>query len=134
MKNILLVDDEKFILCILSERLKLSGANLNVLTAENGKKAVETLESTPVDLLITDLRMPEMDGFELLAYMAERHPGIPAIVTTAFIDRGIYERRCVLGVNHYITKPFTFEELFEKILACRSVTFTQLMPGAHQAN
>lgn len=118
MRNILFVDDEFFMRGIFSEWLTRTGDDFCILTAENGRKAVELLESHPVDVLITDLKMPEMDGFELLAYAARRHPSMPAIAITAFADEEAYEKLAALGVSHCIMKPFEFKDLIEKIYVC----------------
>ena len=89
MKNILIVDDEKTFLQLFVESLKDSHPYFNVSAAQNGKKVVEILESGPVDLVVADLRMPEMDGFELLAYLNSRFPSIPAIAMSAFSTPGL---------------------------------------------
>ena len=62
MKNVLIVDDEMPFQLTTPEGLGIYTKDLNVLTAENGKKAVEVMESFKVDLVVTDLNMPEMDG------------------------------------------------------------------------
>src|SRR5512140_2146822 len=84
MKNILIVDDEKSFLSSLTFGFESYAADFNTMTAENGKKAVEAMKSTDIDLVVTDLKMPEMDGFELLAYLSRTHPGIPVIVMSAY--------------------------------------------------
>ncbi len=80
MKNILIVDDEMPVQLTISQGLGIYTKDLNVLTAENGKKAVEVMESFKVDLVVTDLNMSEMDGFELLSYIRKSYPNIPVIV------------------------------------------------------
>ena len=75
--NILLVDDELSCLDCLSEGLKLVNPDYQVFTAENGKIAVNVLENHQIDLVVTDLNMPVMDGFELLAYTKSNFPHIP---------------------------------------------------------
>jgi len=115
MKNVLIVDDQKAFLLSLSEGLSMYAADFNVITAENGKKAVDILNTTKIDLVVTDLKMPEMDGFELLAYMNNRFADIPVIVMTAFGTPEIEERIARLGVVQYLEKPLDFGELAEKI-------------------
>ena len=92
MKNVLIVDDEKSFLLSLVEGLLSFAGDFNTLTAENGKKAVEVLKSANIDLVVTDLKMPEMDGFELLAYMSRNYPDIPVIVMTAYCTPEIKEQ------------------------------------------
>ncbi len=115
MKNVLIVDDERSFLSSVSEGLSAYAAEFNTLTAENGKKAIEILNSTQVDLVVTDLKMPEMDGFELLAYMSRQFPDIPVIVMTAYGTPEIKERVQSMGVSQYLEKPLDFKELVDKI-------------------
>jgi CheY-like chemotaxis protein len=108
MKNILIVDDEPTFLQLFVASLKASHPHLTILAAENGKKAVEILESAPVDLVVTDLRMPEMDGFELLAYLNWHFPSIPAIAMSAFFTPDVEERLKGFGTLRFLNKPLDF--------------------------
>lgn len=116
MKNVLIVDDERFFLMSLVEGLGTYAADFNTLTAENGKKALAVLRSTLVDLVITDLKMPEMDGFELLAHMSREFSDIPVVVMTAYATPEIKNRLETLGSFHLLEKPIDFRELVETIL------------------
>jgi CheY-like chemotaxis protein len=115
LKTILVVDDEKMILRLASEALKTYSEGYNVLTAGDGKQAVETLTSSHVDLVLTDLKMPVMDGYQLLSYMSRNYREIPIIVMTAFGSPEIAIRLKQKGVAHYIEKPFDLNTLKEKI-------------------
>lgn len=115
MKNVLIVDDEKNFLLSLSDGLSAYASDFNVLTAGNGKEAVEVLESNKVDLVVTDLKMPRMDGFELLMHINMEHPTIPVIVMTAFGTPEIEDRTENLGAVQYLEKPLDFTELADKI-------------------
>jgi predicted regulator of Ras-like GTPase activity (Roadblock/LC7/MglB family)/ActR/RegA family two-component response regulator len=119
MKNVLIVDDERFFLMSLVEGLGTYAADFNTLTAENGKKALAVLRSTLIDLVITDLKMPEMDGFELLAHMNKEFLDIPVVVMTAYATPEIKSRLEELGSFHLLEKPIDFRELVDTI-------FTQL--------
>ena len=112
MKNILVVDDEQMILRLATEALKGYGEGYNVLTALNGKQAMELLDSSDVSLVLTDLKMPVMDGYELMAYMSKKQRTVPAIVMTSFGSPEKLKDRAVL---QYIEKPFEVEVLREKI-------------------
>lgn len=85
MKKILIVDDEPAVLFALSEALSDRRRGVKVATAANGNEAVTILESEKVDLVVTDLRMPEMDGFELMAWLRRSFPQLPVIVMTAYV-------------------------------------------------
>jgi predicted regulator of Ras-like GTPase activity (Roadblock/LC7/MglB family)/DNA-binding response OmpR family regulator len=119
MKNVLIVDDERFFLMSLVEGLGTYAADFNTLTAENGKKAMAVLRSTLVDLVITDLKMPEMDGFELLARMSKEFSDIPVVVMTAYATPEIKSRLEELGSFQLLEKPIDFRELVDTV-------FTQL--------
>jgi YesN/AraC family two-component response regulator len=83
MKNILIVDDDAVFLHALEEMIRLVDGTFRVYTAGNGEQAAVILASTPVDLMITDLRMPVMSGQELILRSRETHPDLPIIVVSA---------------------------------------------------
>ena len=116
MKNVLVVDDEKSFIMSLRAGMEKHYPDFNVLTAEHGKAASEILESTQVDLVVTDLRMPEMDGFELLAYMSTNFPSIPAIVMSAYSTPDVKDRLKTMGSLRFIDKPVDFDELGQAII------------------
>ncbi len=116
MKNILFVDDERPFLPSLSEGFRSDTEDLNLLIAENGEMAVEVLNTTKIDLVVTDIKMPRMDGFELMAHMSRNFPDIPIIVMTAFGTPELEENLNVLGISQYLEKPLDFDLLKEKIL------------------
>ena len=104
-KKVLIVDDEELTLEIVS--LVLSGYyGIGVMTARNGREAIEILNSTHVDLVLTDLNMPEMNGFELVAWMRKDHADIPVLVMTAACTPDTESRLRKQGISHYIEKPF----------------------------
>jgi len=114
-KNVLIVDDERTLLYTFSNSLKAYSSDLNVLTAENGVQAVDILESGRVDMVVTDLKMPEMDGFQLLIHMKKRYPGIPVIVMTAVGCPEVSDRLKALGTLSYLEKPINIKDLALKI-------------------
>jgi DNA-binding NtrC family response regulator len=91
--------------------------DFRVLNAENGRIAKNILETIPVDLVVTDLKMAEMDGLELLAYIRKNHPYIPVIVMTAFGNPELEKWLKSLGVFAYLEKPIDFMGLTNKILS-----------------
>lgn len=115
MAVILIVDDDKNFLLSLAEGLRSYEKKYEVLTAGNGKEAIDVLEANTVDLLITDLKMPEMDGFELLAYMVPHYPQIPVIVMTAFSTPEMEDHLMNMGTFMFLEKPLDFNVLVEKI-------------------
>jgi CheY-like chemotaxis protein len=117
MKEVLIVDDFKPTLETIKSYLCSGYRNqIKVHIAENGKEATDALNSNEIDLVVTDIGMPVMDGLELLAYMSKKHPGIPVIVMTSFGTPQIEERLKKLNAFLYLEKPFDIKDLERKIL------------------
>ena len=83
--TVLLVDDDAVVLRLQSAALEDAGG-FDVLTAGDGQEALDLLRTTPVDAVVTDLNMPRMDGFRLVAELSARYPGLPVFVLTALPD------------------------------------------------
>ncbi|MCU1763330.1 sigma-54 dependent transcriptional regulator [Pseudomonas sp. 14P_8.1_Bac3] len=107
--NVLVVDDEPKLCDLLSSALSQNG--LQVFTAGNGLHALKVLESEDIDLVISDWRMPGMDGPQLLAEIKNRFPHLPVIVMTAYstVKNAVQSMRN--GAFDYIAKPFDIDEL-----------------------
>lgn len=116
MKNVLIVDDEETLLMIMVGRFEDYSDRFNVLTAGNGKEAVQVLESETVDLVVTDLKMPEMDGIELIAYMSTKFPSIPVIAASAYCTPDIQEKLKGMGALQVMDKPVNFDLLAQGVL------------------
>jgi twitching motility two-component system response regulator PilG len=134
LKTILVIDDDKMILRLATEALKDYSGGFNVMTASNGKQAVDILSASNVDLVITDLKMPVMDGYELLSYMSKHHRNIPVIVMTGFGSPEIAKQLKQKGVLHYIEKPFEINVLREKISDVLAVKSKGYIHGFTLAN
>ncbi|MCK9565200.1 MAG: response regulator [Methanothrix sp.] len=115
MKNLLIVDDEQAIRSIIADYLADFRNDLAIHTAENGRKAVEIMESCNVDLLITDITMPVMDGIALLQYAANRKPGLPVIVMSGRCNQEALGSIEGLGPRHFVAKPFVFKDLSSRV-------------------
>lgn len=109
-KKILVVDDEAPLRDILQRGLSQMGG-FSVEVAQNGKEAIEKIESEIFDLVLTDLMMPEMDGMELLKIIKGTRPEMPLIMMTAHgsIDTAVEAMK--IGANDYITKPIDLKDL-----------------------
>ena len=108
-KKILIVDDEFNSRTPLAQLFQEDGYSAD--TAENGKTALETLKSTPFDILITDIRMPVMDGIELFHRAKEIYPHMPVILFTAYGTIEAAVKSLKEGVFHYLEKPVNFDLL-----------------------
>lgn len=115
-KTVLIVDDEEAILGTVKEALEDYNDWISVLTAENGKEAIEQMNSTKIDLVLTDLKMPEMDGFELLAYISRYFSSIAVLVMTGFGSPAISTRLEHMGIPSYLNKPINLNALVDRIL------------------
>lgn len=109
METILIVDDEKHYRSILSTCIKEE--EYTTLTAKNGLTALKTLENSDIDLLITDMKMPDMDGMELLKSVKAKLPDIPVIIMTAHGSIETAVEAMQNGAFTFIQKPFTSENL-----------------------
>lgn len=108
-ENILIVDDDINILELLQRHLR--SWNYHSYKAVSVKEAVSILRDTHIDLLITDLKMPEIDGFELIKFVSEHYPHLPKLVVTGYPSVQDSLTSIKSGVVDYLTKPFTKEEL-----------------------
>ncbi len=109
METILIVDDEKNYLLVLEALLVDAG--YEVVTCDDASEALEITSSHDLDLVITDMRMPGVDGMEFLAQIRGRQPDLPVIMMTAYatVEKAVEAMK--RGAFDYITKPFKNEEL-----------------------
>ena len=114
-KKILIVDDEPDILKIVSFRLKKAG--YEVTTAVNGKVALECVQKERPDLILLDLRLPIMDGYEVCKRLKsdEVLKSIPIILLTASMVSTVREKTKEFKADDYLVKPFDPDKLREKI-------------------
>jgi two-component system NtrC family response regulator len=115
MKTILVVDDEKNYLVVLSAFLSEEG--YESLTVNNAQDALEIVESTDLDLVLTDMKMPSMDGIELLRRIKEKAPDLPVVMMTAYgtVEKAVEAMQ--LGAFNFIQKPFqnqTLKQIVDK--------------------
>ncbi len=115
MKNILIVDDDQTVLDILLSGFKEMLPELNVLIAGTCEKAREILKKKTINLLITDLRMPLEDGYDLLALMTREHLDVPVIVISGYGDSEIEKKLIKLGFENFIRKPFSISYLGDRV-------------------
>lgn len=115
---ILLVDDEPDILSSLKLLIERSPRGITVLTATSGTKGLEVLRSTPVDLVISDFKMPGMDGIEFLAKARALQPDLPRVMFTAYADEKLARRAVTeASVTDFLPKTLASRDLVAKIEA-----------------
>ncbi|RKS03153.1 sigma-54 dependent transcriptional regulator [Flavobacterium sp. 102] len=112
-ENVLIVDDNYDMLELLQRNLKAQ--NYHTYKASSVAEAIGVLEESTIDLLITDLQMPGMNGIELLKYTEEHYPSLPKLVITGFPTVTSALDSIKAGAKDYLVKPFTSEELKKAI-------------------
>jgi two-component system response regulator YesN len=106
MKNLLIVEDETLIRLGMKVMLDWTEIGVQIVgDAENGKEAMQLIESQRVDIIITDIRMPVMDGMELIRICKEKYPDIRFIILSSYDDFQYAKEAIQLGVSDYILKP-----------------------------
>ena len=112
--SILIVDDDEYILDSFSQLIALKG--YISYTALNGKKALDILSKKKVDVILTDMKMPEMDGMALLKTVKSKYPDINVIIITGYgaIDDAVGAMK--QGASDYILKPFSPDEIILKVI------------------
>jgi DNA-binding response OmpR family regulator len=113
-KLILVVDDEKDLRHLL--RVSLEWVGYRVIEASNGAEAIAKFEKYPVDLVLLDVMMPKMDGFNVCTELRSRSE-VPIVMLTALNDQDSIVRGLEMGVDDFIGKPFIFRELIARIRA-----------------
>ncbi len=113
MYSILIVDDEPNYLIVLSELMREEG--FEVYTAPGGKEALEIVREVDLDLAISDMQMPEMDGLQLLAEIKKINADLPVIIVTAYAEIEKAVTAMQSGAFSYLAKPFSNDELIINI-------------------
>lgn len=103
--SILLVDDDPMLLQALSHAIELRMSTLDVEVLDSAQEALTRLEGREYDAIVSDIKMPGVDGFALLAYVQERYPDIPVIFITGQSDHQLALRALRGGAYDYLLKP-----------------------------
>ncbi len=115
MKKILIIDDEEDIRGILTEFCNFLGYYSK--SCADGKEALEILQNEDFDIIISDIRMEDIDGDKFVREVKKRNKNIPIIICSGYIDDKTKEKFLKLGINDYLEKPFklkNFKEILEK--------------------
>src|SRR5215212_6204882 len=123
MANILVVDDEQGMRQLLT--LVFGRAGHKVRAAENGRRAMELLREQAADLIVSDVRMPDMDGIALLREARSIYPGVAVVMMTAFATVETAREAFKLGADDFIQKPFDVDEL--KLIVEKALERFQLL-------
>lgn len=115
MFSILVCEDDFAIKTMISTKLKQE--NYSVYTAQNGQEALNLMEKQQIDLVISDIMMPEMDGYEFVQTLRETKYTLPILMITAKSQLESLEEAFKLGVDDYMVKPLRLEELVLRVKA-----------------
>ncbi len=107
--NILVVDDELMMRKLVEKILSRDG--FQVALASDGREALSLLAERKFDIVISDIKMPEMNGFELLQAIKRDYPTTAVIMMTAYGDTYSVKDALLLGADEYVTKPFQSQEI-----------------------
>ena len=112
--KLLYVEDEESIRSAVVGILELFFETIYI--AENGKEGIEKFDAHQVDLIITDIQMPQLDGLSMIEKIREKEPNIPVVITTAFNDEAYFIKSIDLRVDKYLLKPIRQEKVIDTLL------------------
>ncbi|WP_017815723.1 MULTISPECIES: response regulator [Paenibacillus] len=115
-KKILIVDDQNGIRILLVELFSNEGYQM--FQAANGKAALEVVEQEVPDLVLLDMKIPGMDGLEILRHIKSTHPQIHVIMMTAYGELDIIQKAKDLGAIGHFTKPFDIDDMRKAVDQC----------------
>lgn len=115
MHKILIIEDDSPLLELYSIALKKEG--YDTVTAQNGQEAWDILEKESIDLIITDIMMPVMDGYEFVELLRRENPALPVLMITAKDDFSSKSKGFSLGTDDYMTKPIDINEMVLRVKA-----------------
>lgn len=118
MTNVLIVDDEKIEREGLKYLLSREEGERNVFEASNGKQALQIIRSEDIQLVLTDIKMPHMDGLELSRRAKEENPALQIIIFSGYSDFAFAQEAIRYGVTEYILKPVNPDD-FHKVIRRR---------------
>lgn len=111
--TLLFVEDEDDLVEIISDTLVKLEATF--FTAKNGQEALDILKEKKIDVVVTDINMPTMNGLDMIEKMKVLYPHIPVIVMSAHTEIEIIQKTQALGVKEYLVKPFDFIKFIELV-------------------
>ncbi len=119
--KILIIDDDYIVAKSCQRILEAEGMRIYVAdTMETGQKLLASESSAPFDLILTDIKMPGRDGFDMIHEAKKKYPDIPILMMTGYLTTETIEKGRRLGADNYIAKPFTPEELTAAVVKTTS--------------
>jgi len=115
-KRLLIVDDEETLTFSLYQSFIISKNDYEVVTANSGEEALEKIAEAPFDLVLTDIFMPGISGFDLLKSIKQNHPQTDVVVMTAYGSEEKKDEAFQLGAKEYFEKPFEMQDIKKFIM------------------
>jgi DNA-binding response OmpR family regulator len=116
LKKVLIVDDEETLTWSMARSLSKDKDNYEVLIANNGREALNFLEKSKIDLVISDIRMPDINGLDLLVRIKKEYPQTKVIIMTAYGSADVQKEANQRGSLYYVEKPFEISDLRKIII------------------
>jgi len=136
--DILLVEDNEFNVIVARDELEINIPGVKIDTAENGRIAFEKVQSGHYDLILMDIQMPEMDGYDTtrkIRKLGDNKSKIPIIAMTAYAMKSEIDKCFEAGMNAFVPKPFKREELFRALAeVCQSVMIAKTIKPVDKEN
>ncbi len=132
MTKVMIVDDEVYFATNTAKLLRSNNGEMETLAVYNADEALKQLENSSYDIVVTDVRMPKMNGIDFIMTLKQRWPETSVIVMTAYGAQEIMESAFNIGTLFYIEKPFRIEKL-EALIAIASKKIKKLQ-GKQKVN
>jgi CheY-like chemotaxis protein len=120
---ILVLDDNREILEAVKMRLSRYIRDCTVVTASDGVEGKEILRTQPVDMILTDLSMPIVNGYKLIEHVKTHYPSVPICVMTANCSPDVVRKLQAMGVGRWIEKPFKFENVARMVAEALNLAY-----------
>ena len=114
-KSVLIIEDNEVNMRVAEQLVAIISKDVSLLKAENGEKAIELFKSGKPDIILLDLRLPDINGYEVTKRIRRLDQAVPIIAITAMVVKGEKERCLSEGMNHYLSKPLDSDKLREII-------------------
>ena len=129
--RVLVVDDEEMLRNLLARILEREG--YSVSTASGAKQALASLEKSDFQIMVSDVKMPEMNGFELLRAAKHKYPQMAVVMMTAFVDDYTVQQALGLWADGYVAKPFKSHDLTSEVERARQKAASHFTPPEKSA-
>ena len=116
MKKVLIADDDRIILALLEKGFKKYADQFEIIMVPDGQEAIAVLDQEPIDLVVTDIQMPRLDGVMLLAYIHTYHPRTPCIVMTSHGSEHL-KAKLPRELIRFVQKPFKVDHMARAVMA-----------------